>query len=1302
MLKSLVGKRVWFWLLVIIFLAGFFGNTLANYQLVLVKPVFAQAAAQQATNSAATAQIAVDQGSSITSLATNSSLVLPPSASSAAVATDSSNLLGLPFLIIPELATVSAQQVFPTLMPDLVKFSSLLSRTSSTEDFSIQADQQTELPYVDGEVIVKFKKDKLDVTSLFGKVQAFVFKTRFSLKKTDEITGPNIQIFTSEKSTQDLVVKLKQDKDVEYVEPNFKRFPSAIATNDPARANLWGLDNTGQTVNSVAGTNDADIDAPAAWAVSEGSNQIIVAIIDSGVAYAHPDLIANMWDGTNCVNEKGEALGSCNHGYDYLDDDRSPLPTSSSHGTHIAGTIAAAKNNSTGIIGVAPNAKIMAIKYANDVVSEVKAIDFAIQNGAKIINASFGSYTFSQAEYDAINRFRTAGGIYVASAGNGGSDGVSDNNELAHNYPSDYDLDNIISVAATDQNDVLASFSNYGAVSIDVAAPGVNIYSTIADITTVAALDENFDGLTAPGLPSGWTTTPANFWGTYDLGSPSFNVLYGDAYNAPYVLTANATATSSTYNLAGAASSTISFISACDTEYDANLWTDYMSLEASSDGTNFTELLKWDEPYLDYLNGDPADAAGIAAYYFQDLPLANSYLTANFKLRFRWVANGNADAGSTGDGCKIDALVLNKLTVGSVERYEHYNGTSMATPHVVGLAALIWGYKPSLTAAQVRTQILSTGDALASLSGKTVTGKRINAYGAISALNTAPTTSAGSATPVEDTPTTLTLTGSDIDNDSLTYSIVSAPTHGILGSISGNQVTYTPATNYNGLDSFTFKANDGSVDSNTSTVSIVVSAVNDLPVASNVSVSTQLNTQATITFVGSDAEADILRYALDLAPTHGTLGEIVDDQVIYTPTTGYVGADSFSYSSNDGSGTGNTATVTLDISTDRTLTNPTSSDILNDVNSGFISFTGSDPTAATDFTFNLDYVFNFGTASVSFPINTVVTKIGGGELDLTSFDTSDNTIEIQAESANVLGSVKIGIPSQNLAFSNAISISIPVGASYNGQTLMTYYRSEGASVWVAETTCLVTSGLCSFQSTHATTFATRENTIAQNSASNNSSQSVGSSTQTPVCTDSKPASAPNLFQINASSATAKLFFSPVSNSNKYFISFSTQASAEEHGTEISLGREGVQSHTLYLLKPNTTYFFKVRAQNGCMPGDWSNIMSSTTPRFSSSLVSFFKNALAQPVSKFWKKTAKVTTKVVPAVPVSTPKNPGVILEPTALPKAKIAPTNMPDEVILPTSKPIQPQPSSAPATKPSTPAPSTATPKKTCFLWWCF
>jgi hypothetical protein len=281
------------------------------------------------------------------------------------------------------------------------------------------------------------------------------------------------------------------------IQPNYKYEYTSINTNDTYRSSQWALDNTGQTFNvgstPISGTNDADIDAPEAWALSEGTDNIIVAVIDTGVAYSNPDLVNNMWNGTNCKDQNNQTLGNCIHGYDYADDDKNPLPDPTeqdnyrNHGTHISGIIGAEKNNGIGVIGIAPKVKIMAIRSSFNSYTITNEVNFAKYNGAKIINASWagvtGGTTCSEA-YDALiyNAFSTFPGLVVVAAGNS-----SKNHNLSNyfNFPTDYGhstscwsgLPNMISVAATDVNDNLASFSDYGA-AIDIAAPGVDIAST--------------------------------------------------------------------------------------------------------------------------------------------------------------------------------------------------------------------------------------------------------------------------------------------------------------------------------------------------------------------------------------------------------------------------------------------------------------------------------------------------------------------------------------------------------------------------------------------------------------------------------------------------------------------------------------------------------------------------------------------------------------------------------------------------------------------------------------------------------
>lgn len=698
------------------------------------------------------------------------------------------------------------------------------------------------LNYVPGEILVKYKNNKINLNTSSGRTTALNFIRAKSLEKKEDLRKANISVLKIKdaKTVEQKIAELKNDPNVEYAEPNYRRYSTGINTNDTSRDQLWALENMGQTINGtsysggvVAGTPDADIDVPEAWAINEGSNtSTIVAVIDDGVAYNHPDLVNNMWDGAKCKDENGNTLGGCNHGYDYENNDKTPLPASDSHGTHIAGTIAAIKNNNKGIIGVAPQAKIMAIKYNYTVSNEIKAIDFAIQNGAKVINASFGGATFSQLEYDAINRFKTAGGVFVAAAGNdsANSDGGT------HTYPSDYDLSNIISVAATDQYDNLASFgwwgSNYGATSVDVGAPGVNILSTVSSVNDTTPLNESFSSVTEFSIPSNWTQNGS--WGVFDMtpywGELWGKVLYGDL-NYPYLSNANTTTTAPTTNLSGATSGFIDFWTVCDTEYITTGWADYMQLEYSADGVNFLpaddpyypgEPFRWDEPTFDYLNGDPLNSAGSSVFHYENISIPNQYLTSNFKLRFRWVTNAS---NNNYDGCVVDDVKVIKRVVsdGGDEKYDYYPGTSMATPHVAGLAALIEGYNPNLTAAQVKNIILTSGDDIPALHGKTSAGTRINAQKALQAANPAKAITAFSFA----TPAATGVVNEDTKTIAITVPFGTSVTT-LIPTITITGASVSPlsnvAQNFTSPVSYTVTAADGSTQIYTVTVTIAPAA----------------------------------------------------------------------------------------------------------------------------------------------------------------------------------------------------------------------------------------------------------------------------------------------------------------------------------------------------------------------------------------------------------------------------------------------------------------------------------------------
>jgi subtilisin family serine protease len=262
------------------------------------------------------------------------------------------------------------------------------------------------------------------------------------------------------------VADLERSPDVAYAEADaprsaFDLLPDEARVddhgnplNDRPFANLWAFRNTGQ----FGGVRDADIGAPAAWGVTTGSASVKVAVVDSGVDRTHPDLFANLTSG-----------------YDFAYDDADPTDYAG-HGTHVAGIIAARGNNGTGVTGVAWQTSLIPVQ-ALDAAGEgstsdiVAAYSYAVSRGARIINASFGGSDYSQLEYNAIRAASNV--LFVVAAGNDTA-----NDDTAPSYPCAYNLPNVLCVAATDNADRLASFSNYGPTTVDIAAPGEQIYST--------------------------------------------------------------------------------------------------------------------------------------------------------------------------------------------------------------------------------------------------------------------------------------------------------------------------------------------------------------------------------------------------------------------------------------------------------------------------------------------------------------------------------------------------------------------------------------------------------------------------------------------------------------------------------------------------------------------------------------------------------------------------------------------------------------------------------------------------------
>jgi len=286
-----------------------------------------------------------------------------------------------------------------------------------------------------------------------------------TLERTLGIAGVEV-VVADDGNRARALSELRADPDVVWAEADRRRSAAA----DPLAGLEWGLENTGQLVWGHRGTPDADIDAPEAWSITRGAG-VAVAVVDSGVDLTHPDLLTRLLPG-----------------YDWVDDDSVPLDLHG-HGTHVAGTVAAAENG-VGVVGVSPEADVIPLRvlgangsgWGSDVAA---AFDWAGDHGVRIVNASLGSDGITTAERLAIRDHPDT--LYVVAAGNDG-----DNVDVTPHYPCAYTEPNVLCVGATDFDDELASFSNYGANAVDLFAPGVNIASA-HPASLSSTLDYYFD-----------------------------------------------------------------------------------------------------------------------------------------------------------------------------------------------------------------------------------------------------------------------------------------------------------------------------------------------------------------------------------------------------------------------------------------------------------------------------------------------------------------------------------------------------------------------------------------------------------------------------------------------------------------------------------------------------------------------------------------------------------------------------------------------------------------------------------------
>ncbi len=645
------------------------------------------------------------------------------------------------------------------------------------------AVKRTPSIYKEGEIIVKFKPGVREA-------QKYSAHDAVSAKSIKEI-GPGG--FEKIRLARGITVEAAIDAyrgnpAVEYAEPNYI-VKAAAVPDDKRFSEQWGLLNTGQVVNGLAGNAGADIDAAGAWDLIKDSS-VVIAVIDSGIDHNHPDLSANLVAG-----------------YDFVDNDNDPDDLNG-HGTHVAGIIGAAGNNSIGVAGVNWHVKIMPLKVLDQngegtVADVIEAIGFAATNNAKIANMSFSGTDFSQALHDSIKQYPDI--LFIAAAGNDQSS--------TPEYPAGFGLPNIISVAATDRNDNLAAFSNYGA-SVNVAAPGTDILSTIPPFITaitysgiykIVYLSYGFECIRGS---SAQTAVMQKILSVESV-SPGESILLvdddgGGMYETYYVQALRTLGY--TFDIYEVPSNSDGPASARLNNYKLVIW--FTGGESKNTLTQTDQVNL--QSYLD--NGGRLFMSGqdvgfdigssnfyqnyLHALYITDDALGAFYTGINsfdgLSVELESVCR---DSASNQYLPAVDAVKpfgqgsSSAFYIQYNDAYQFLDGTSMSTPIVSGVAALVAAYYTDFNAVQIKGTILGSVDLKPSLHGKISSGGRVNAYRALASLVPASALNAAAQSG-----TTVVLEWTDNSTGETGFKIERKDDDGQfvqIATVAANQTTYT-------------------------------------------------------------------------------------------------------------------------------------------------------------------------------------------------------------------------------------------------------------------------------------------------------------------------------------------------------------------------------------------------------------------------------------------------------------------------------------------------------------------------------
>lgn len=348
--------------------------------------------------------------------------------------------------------------------------------------------------FVANEVLVKFKSGvaadarAAALARISGTVKEKIHTK--AMEKFGDMEG--LVLVHTPMAALEAIGRLKGGAEIEYAEPNYI-YQHHVTSNDPyyLDGSLWGMYGS-----HTSPANQYGSQAGTAWANNHtGSSTVVIGIIDEGVMHTHGDLTANIWTNPgevagNGVDDDGNGYIDDVYGWDFDGNDNSTFDgAQDDHGTHVAGTIGGKGGNGTGVAGVAWNVKMITAKFlgrnGGTTANAIKSVDYLTDLKSRhnlhlvASNNSWGGGGFSQALYDAIERSNQANILFIAAAGNGGGDGVGDDNDVTPSYPASYANANIVAVASITSSGAKSGFSNYGATSVDLGAPGSGIYSTL-------------------------------------------------------------------------------------------------------------------------------------------------------------------------------------------------------------------------------------------------------------------------------------------------------------------------------------------------------------------------------------------------------------------------------------------------------------------------------------------------------------------------------------------------------------------------------------------------------------------------------------------------------------------------------------------------------------------------------------------------------------------------------------------------------------------------------------------------------